>query len=150
MHLPLTSKISEARSLPITELNLFRSLPPAKAILCDLTPRQIVRIAGESLPSGFRRKLTRYRYGPGAFKMDWALNAPVPWRSPNVRKRQRFISAVRLRRSLLLKNSLTQVSTQKSLSSFFASRRSSIRRARRKVNTRCGLTVTSQTDRKWT
>jgi phytoene dehydrogenase-like protein len=56
-------------------------LPPAKAILCDLTPRQILRIAGESLPSGFRRKLTRYRYGPGAFKIDWALNAPVPWRA---------------------------------------------------------------------
>ena len=57
-------------------------LPPAKAILCDLTPRQIVRIAGASLPSRFRRRLTRYRYGPAAFKMDWALNCPVPWRSP--------------------------------------------------------------------
>ncbi len=57
-------------------------LSPAKAILCDLTPRQIVRIAGESLPSGFSRKLTRYRYGPAAFKLDWALNAPVPWRAP--------------------------------------------------------------------
>ena len=57
-------------------------LPPAKAILCDLTPRQIVRVAGETLPSGFRSKLTRYRYGPAAFKMDWALNSPVPWRSP--------------------------------------------------------------------
>ena len=56
-------------------------LPPAKAILCDLTPRQIVHVAGESLPSGFRRRLSRYRYGPGAFKMDWALNAPVPWRA---------------------------------------------------------------------
>lgn len=61
-------------------------LPPAKAILCDLTPRQIVRIAGEALPSGFRSKLTRYRYGPAAFKMDWALNAPVPWRSPECSK----------------------------------------------------------------
>ena len=57
-------------------------LPPAKAILCDLTPRQIVRIAGETLPPRFRRKLTRYRYGPAAFKVDWALNSPVPWRSP--------------------------------------------------------------------
>ncbi|HKY42302.1 MAG TPA: NAD(P)/FAD-dependent oxidoreductase, partial [Pyrinomonadaceae bacterium] len=57
-------------------------LPPARVILCDLTPRQIVRIAGDSLPSRFRRKLTRYRYGPAAFKMDWALNAPVPWRAP--------------------------------------------------------------------
>ena len=58
------------------------NLPPARAILCDLTPRQIVHIAGESLPSGFRRKLSRYRYGPAAFKMDWALSAPVPWRAP--------------------------------------------------------------------
>lgn len=56
-------------------------LPAAKAILCDLTPRQLLQVAGESLPSRFRRKLTRYRYGPAAFKLDWALNAPVPWRS---------------------------------------------------------------------
>jgi len=54
-------------------------LPPAKAILCDLTPRQILRVAGNSLPARFRRKLDRYRYGPGAFKMDWALSSPVPW-----------------------------------------------------------------------
>ena len=57
-------------------------LPPTKAVLCDLTPRQMVRIAGDSLPPRFRRRLTRYRYGPAAFKIDWALNAPVPWRSP--------------------------------------------------------------------
>ena len=63
-------------------VDTLSELPPARATLCDLTPRQIVRIAGESLPPGFRRKLTRYRYGAAAFKMDWALNAPVPWRSP--------------------------------------------------------------------
>jgi phytoene dehydrogenase-like protein len=57
-------------------------LPAARAVLCDLTPRQIVRIAGESLPERFRRRLNRYRYGPAAFKIDWALNEPVPWRSP--------------------------------------------------------------------
>lgn len=56
-------------------------LPAAKAILCDLTPRQVVHIAGDSLPSGFRGRLSRYRYGPAAFKLDWALNAPVPWRA---------------------------------------------------------------------
>ena len=61
-------------------------LPQAKAILCDLTPRQIVQIAGESLPAGFRRRLSRYRYGPGAFKMDWALSEPVPWKSPECSK----------------------------------------------------------------
>lgn len=61
-------------------------LPAVKAVLCDLTPRQIVRIADQTLPSRFLRKLARYRYGPGAFKMDWALNAPVPWRSPECSK----------------------------------------------------------------
>ncbi len=57
-------------------------LPPAKVILCDLTPRQLLRIAGDFLPSGFQRRLDRYRYGPAAFKMDWALSEPVPWKSP--------------------------------------------------------------------
>ena len=56
-------------------------LPAAKAILCDLTPRQVVQVAGDSLASGFRRRLSRYRYGPAAFKLDWALSAPVPWRA---------------------------------------------------------------------
>ena len=54
-------------------------LPPARAILCDMTPRQVLRVAEDLLPSGFRHKLNRYRYGPGAFKMDWALSARVPW-----------------------------------------------------------------------
>ena len=61
-------------------------LPLAKAILCDVTPRQLLRIAGESLPSGFRRRLSSYRYGPAAFKMDWALSEPVPWNSSECSK----------------------------------------------------------------
>jgi phytoene dehydrogenase-like protein len=56
-------------------------LPPARAILCDVTPRQLVRIAGDALSTSFRRRLERYRYGPAAFKMDWALSAPVPWKA---------------------------------------------------------------------
>jgi phytoene dehydrogenase-like protein len=56
-------------------------LPPARAVLCDLTPRQLLRIAGQRLPTSFRRKLMHYRYGPAAFKIDWALSAPVPWRT---------------------------------------------------------------------
>lgn len=61
-------------------------LPPSKAILCDVTPRQFLQIAGESLPLGFRRRLGRYRYGPAAFKMDWALSDPVPWKSSECSK----------------------------------------------------------------
>ena len=61
-------------------------LPQAKAILCDVTPRQFLRLAGDSLPLAFRRKLGRYKYGPAAFKMDWALSEPVPWKSSECSK----------------------------------------------------------------
>lgn len=56
-------------------------LPAARAILCDLSPAPFLRIAGQRLPSWYRRKLERYRYGMGVFKVDWALDAPIPWRA---------------------------------------------------------------------
>ncbi len=56
-------------------------LPPMKAILFDVTPRQLVAIMGDKLPSSYRKRLKGYRYGPGAFKMDWALAGPIPWRA---------------------------------------------------------------------
>jgi phytoene dehydrogenase-like protein len=54
-------------------------LPRARAYLFAVTPRQLVSIAGERLPSRYRRSLERFRYGPGVFKVDWALEGPVPW-----------------------------------------------------------------------
>lgn len=54
-------------------------LPPARAYLFDVTPRQLVQIAGERLPPAYRRQLQSYRYGPGVFKLDYALDAPIPW-----------------------------------------------------------------------
>jgi len=57
-------------------------LPPASAYLFDVTPRQLVQIAGDRLPTGYQRRLARYRYGPGVFKIDYALSAPVPWKDP--------------------------------------------------------------------
>jgi phytoene dehydrogenase-like protein len=54
-------------------------LPAARAVLFDLTPRQVLQIAGERLPAAYRRKLSRFRYGPGVFKIDWALDGPIPW-----------------------------------------------------------------------
>jgi phytoene dehydrogenase-like protein len=57
-------------------------LPPARAVLCDVTPRELLRIAGSRLPSRYRRALERFRYGPGAFKVDYALDGPIPWRAP--------------------------------------------------------------------
>ncbi len=54
-------------------------LPSADAILLDLTPRQVVAIAGDAIPDRYRRALTRFRYGPGIFKLDVALDGPIPW-----------------------------------------------------------------------
>jgi phytoene dehydrogenase-like protein len=56
-------------------------LPPARAILFDVTPRQLEKIAGDRLPAPYRRKLRGYRYGPGVFKVDYALDSPVPWQT---------------------------------------------------------------------
>jgi phytoene dehydrogenase-like protein len=54
-------------------------LPAARAVLCDLSPRPLLRIAGHRFPATYRARLERYRYGMGAFKVDWALDAPIPW-----------------------------------------------------------------------
>jgi phytoene dehydrogenase-like protein len=64
-----------------TRVESLAQLPPSRVVLCDVTPRQFLRIAGDKVPAGYGRRLGRYRYGPGVFKMDWALNAPVPWRA---------------------------------------------------------------------
>jgi phytoene dehydrogenase-like protein len=64
---------------PVTSLD---ELPGGAQVLLDLTPRQIVKIAGERLPEGYRRRLAGYRYGPGICKVDWALDGPIPWRAP--------------------------------------------------------------------
>lgn len=54
---------------------------PDGLVMCDVTPRQLLALAGDRLPAGYRRSLERYRYGPGIFKLDWALDAPIPWRA---------------------------------------------------------------------
>jgi phytoene dehydrogenase-like protein len=65
-----------------TPVESLASLPPSRVVLLDVTPRQLSRIAGDRLSRFYRWRLSRYRYGPGVFKMDWALNSPVPWRAP--------------------------------------------------------------------
>jgi len=59
----------------------LEQLPKSRAVLLDVTPRQFLRIAGDKVPSLYAKRLRRYRYGPGVFKMDWALSAAVPWRA---------------------------------------------------------------------
>ena len=57
-------------------------VPPARAVLCDLSPKPFLRIAGHRFPVAYRKALERYRYGMGVYKVDWALDAPVPWLNP--------------------------------------------------------------------
>lgn len=57
-------------------------LPDTRLVLFDTSPAALSSISGPALPSGYRRRLARYRYGPGVFKLDWALDGPIPWRDP--------------------------------------------------------------------
>ena len=61
-------------------------LPASRVVLLDVTPRQALRLAGHRLTPFYKRRLERYRYGPGVFKMDWALDAPIPWRAEACRR----------------------------------------------------------------
>jgi phytoene dehydrogenase-like protein len=65
---------------PVTTLDELRA---ARVVMLDLGPRQFSRIAGDRLPARYRRALERYRYGAAAFKVDWALDGPVPWTAPS-------------------------------------------------------------------
>lgn len=55
------------------------ALPTARAVVLDLTPRQVLAVAGHRLPATYTNRLARWTYGPGVFKVDWALDGPVPW-----------------------------------------------------------------------
>jgi len=68
------------------EVKSLSEFPSGALVLCDVTPRQLLRIAGQRLPDVYCRRLERYRYGPGVFKVDWALNAPIPWRNLQCRR----------------------------------------------------------------
>jgi phytoene dehydrogenase-like protein len=67
-----------------TEVHSLRELPSSRVILLDVTPRALLRIAGDRLPSRYRRALERFRYGNAAAKVDFALSGPVPWSDPRV------------------------------------------------------------------
>jgi phytoene dehydrogenase-like protein len=65
-----------------TSIRRLRELNDADIVLLDITPRQFLDMAGEELPADYRHRLEAFRYGPGVFKMDWALNGPIPWTAP--------------------------------------------------------------------
>jgi len=61
-------------------IDSIERLPKARVILLDVTPRQLLPMV-KGFPDGYQQKLKRYRYGPGAFKVEWALDGPIPWRA---------------------------------------------------------------------
>ena len=61
-------------------------LPSARAVFFNTSPKELIRIAGQRLPAAYRRRLARFRYGPGVFKLDWALDGPVPWAAESCRQ----------------------------------------------------------------
>ena len=63
-------------------VSTFHDLPPARVYLFDTTPRHLAAVAESALPGRFVRRLRRFNYGPGIFKIDWALDGPIPWRDP--------------------------------------------------------------------
>jgi phytoene dehydrogenase-like protein len=62
------------------------TFPPKTLFLCDVSPRQLLTLAGERLSNGFQQTLRRFRLGPGAFKLDYALSEPIPWKAAECRR----------------------------------------------------------------
>jgi phytoene dehydrogenase-like protein len=65
-----------------TPVSSIDELPKTRAVLFDVSPRQLAIIAGSRFPTGYRERLETFRYGAGVFKVDWALDGPIPWRDP--------------------------------------------------------------------
>ena len=61
-------------------------LPASRAVLFDVMPRQLADIAGDALPASYKAQLRRFKHGPGIFKIDWALDGPIPWTAPECRE----------------------------------------------------------------
>jgi phytoene dehydrogenase-like protein len=72
---------SPVESLATLANVLPNRLPKYDLFLCDLTPRQLVEVAGQKLSDTYKQQLRKYRYGSGVFKVDYALNAPIPWKA---------------------------------------------------------------------
>jgi phytoene dehydrogenase-like protein len=69
-----------------TRVTNIDNLPAARIVMCDLSPQPLLRIAGHRFHASYRRLLESYRYGPGVFKVDWALSAPIPWTAEGCRR----------------------------------------------------------------
>jgi phytoene dehydrogenase-like protein len=131
-----------ATGSPVESLD---ELAGVETVLCDITPRQFLKLAGDRLDGRFRRALERFRYGPGVFKLDWALSAPIPWADPD----SGSAGTVHLGGTLdeIVASERTPERGETSERPFSPSRPASIPRARRRGSTSPGRTATSRTAR---
>jgi phytoene dehydrogenase-like protein len=65
-------------------IRTLADLPDARVYLFDTSPRDLIEIIGPVLPRRYVERLRHYRYGPGVFKIDWALDGPIPWKDPEI------------------------------------------------------------------
>ena len=98
-------------------------LGATRAVLCDVTPRQLLRIAGHRLPTGYRKRLSRFQYGPGVWKLDWALDGPIPWKATEVSRTGPFTFAAHLMKWQTLKEQHGKGGIARSPTSYWFSRR---------------------------
>jgi phytoene dehydrogenase-like protein len=84
----MVSAIEDAGGSIVTDtwITSLAELPPARIVLLDVTPRALLEIAGDGLSPRYRRALSRFRYGPGVCKVDFALSGPVPWTADACRR----------------------------------------------------------------
>ena len=116
-------------------------------VLLDVTPRGLLALAGDRLPDRYRRGLEHYRYGPGVFKLDWALDGPIPWRAEECARAATVHLGGTLEEIAASEARRARARSWSGRTSSSPSRASSTRRARRPGSTRPGRTATSRTAR---
>ncbi len=123
-------------------------LGDARTVLLDVTPRGLLALAGDRLPDRYRRGLERYRYGPGVFKLDWALDGPIPWRAEECARAATVHLGGTLEEIAASEAAPWRRARSRSGRTCSSpSRASSTRRARRPGSTPPGRTATSRTAR---
>ena len=134
------------------EVECLDQLPPQnaphRAVLFDVTPRQLDRIAGDHLPTNYRRKLQGYRYGPGVFKMDFALDGPIPWTAPECAQAATVHLGGTLEEIAMAERAVGRGEHPENRLCCWRNRVCSMRRARQKGSIRCGRIATCPTDRR--
>ena len=156
-----SERLAEAMAARIAELGgeiqtgrPVRSLtdvPDSRAVLFDLTPRQLLRMCGDALSTGYQRRLRAFRYGPGVFKVDYALSEPVPWTNPDARKAGSLHLGRHAARDRGERRPRSPAGgTPIDRSCWSASRASSTPPERPPASTRCGPTATCRRAPPWT